>query len=70
MGLIKQIYKCFHPGIAEDKIPLRYNISLWKAAMKMPRKWMSAVVIPSIPFNNVRIVLYRCCGYKVGGGLL
>lgn len=66
MGLIKHIYKWFHPGIAEDKIPLRYNISLWKAAMKMPRKWMSAVVIPTIPFNNVRVFLYKLCGYKIG----
>ena len=68
MGLIKQYYKWRHPGVAEEKIPARWKISVWQGVKKMARKWMSASVIPYIPFNNVRIGLYRLCGYKIGGG--
>ncbi|MDD3038170.1 DapH/DapD/GlmU-related protein [Bacteroides sp.] len=30
------------------------------------RKWFSAVLIPTIPFNNLRVWCYRRCGYKIG----
>lgn len=30
------------------------------------RKWFSAVVIPTIPFNSFRVWCYRRCGYKIG----
>lgn len=52
----------------EEKIPARYKISLWAGAKKPIRKWFSAVLIPSIPFNGVRVACYRLCGYKVGKG--
>ena len=29
-------------------------------------KWFSAVVIPIIPFSNLRLQCYRWCGYKIG----
>ena len=32
------------------------------------RKWFSAVVIPTIPFSNLRVQCYRWCGYKIGKG--
>lgn len=34
--------------------------------MKPIRKWFSAVVIPTIPFSNLRVQCYRWCGYKIG----
>ena len=34
--------------------------------MKPIRKWFSAVLIPSIPFSNLRVQCYRWCGYKIG----
>ncbi len=46
--------------------PYYYNYSLWTVLIKPIRKWFSAVFIPSIPFNTVRIVLYRFCGYNIG----
>lgn len=30
------------------------------------RKWFSVVVIPTIPFSNLRVQCYRWCGYKIG----
>lgn len=68
MGLILRYYKWRHPGVAEDKIPARYKISLWDGIKKPIRKWFSAVVVPTIPFNNMRVICYRLCGYKIGKG--
>lgn len=68
MGLISMYYKLRHPGVSEDEIPARYKISLWTGFKKPIRKWFSAVFIPTIPFNNIRVSLYRLCGYNVGKG--
>lgn len=66
MGLIKQYYKWRHPGVPEEMIPARYNISLWTGIQKSIRKWFSVVLIPTIPFSNFRVACYRLCGYKIG----
>lgn len=68
MRLILLYYKWRHPGVSEDKIPARYKISLWDGIKKPIRKWFSAVLIPTIPFNNMRVSCYRLAGYKIGGG--
>lgn len=68
MGIIKKLYKRRHPSVSEDRIPARYNMSLWGGIKIIIRKWFSAVVIPTIPFNNLRVACYRLCGYKIGGG--
>ena len=44
-----------------------YN-SLWSLFWKPFRKYFSAVVIPTIPWNGLRILCYRMCGYKIGKG--
>lgn len=68
MGLIKWLYKLRHPGVSEEKIPRWYKISLWGAVKKTIRKWFSAVFVPTIPFNGLRVSFYRLCGYKIGKG--
>lgn len=40
--------------------------SLWTIVVKPIRKYFSAVVIPTIPFTNLRVACYRLCGYKIG----
>lgn len=40
--------------------------SLWTIIIKPIRKWFSAVLIPTIPFSNLRVWCYRRCGYKIG----
>ena len=66
MGLVKIFYKFRHPGVQEDYIPARYNISFWVAIKKTIRKWFSAVLIPTIPFNGFRVWCYKLAGYKIG----
>lgn len=66
MALIKCIYKWRHPGVKDDKIPKIYKISLWTAIMKIIRKYMSVVIIPTIPFNGIRCFCYKLIGYKIG----
>lgn len=68
MGLIKTYFKWRHPEVADKDIPARYNISIWTGIKKPIRKWFSAVFIPTIPFNNLRVSCYRLCGYKIGKG--
>ena len=68
MGLIKLIYKHRHPGVSDNEIPAKYSISLWKGFVKVLRKYLSVVVIPTIPFNNFRVSCYRMIGYKIGKG--
>lgn len=40
--------------------------SLLTIILKPIRKWFSAVLIPTIPFSNLRVQCYRWCGYKIG----
>ncbi len=41
-----------------------YSLSV--IILKPIRKWLSAVLIPTIPFSNLRVQCYRWCGYKIG----
>ena len=66
MGIILHYYKWKHPSVPDEKIPSRYKISLWAGIKKPIRKWFSAVVVPKIPFSNLRVAYYRLCGYKIG----
>lgn len=66
MSIVKSYYKWKHPGVPNEKIPNKYKISLWQAIKKLVRKYLSAVVIPTIPFNNMRVSCYRLIGYKIG----
>lgn len=68
MGILKMIYKFQHPCVLDENIPNRYKISLWVGCKKTIRKWFSAVLIPVIPFSNLRVSCYRMCGYKIGKG--
>jgi len=40
--------------------------SLFTIISKPIRKYFSAVLIPAIPFSNLRVQCYRWCGYKIG----
>ena len=68
--LLPIIYKIGHPKIKYSDIPYYWKYSLWTVVRKPIRKWFSVVVIPTIPFNGIRIMCYKLCGYKIGGGEL
>lgn len=46
--------------------PYHCYYSLLTIISKPIRKWFSAVLIPTIPFSNLRVQCYRWCGYKIG----
>ena len=68
MGLIKVFYKLRHPNVPDNIISARYDISVWQGIKKIIRKWLNVVIIPTIPFNNLRVSCYRMIGYKIGKG--
>lgn len=40
--------------------------SLAHLVFKPLRKWLANVVAPNLPFNGMRIAIYRMCGFKIG----
>lgn len=67
--VLKLIYKLTHHGVKEEDIPYYWKYSLWTVFTKPIRKWFSAAFIPYLPWNSVRVLLYRMCGYKIGKGV-
>lgn len=64
-----KVWKLFNKNREGGKEPPYYlYYSLWIIITKPIRKWFSAVVIPTIPFSNLRVQCYRWCGYKIGKG--
>ncbi len=62
MRLLKWIYEKIHKKPA----PYYYNYSLITVFTKPLRKWLTNVVAANCPFNVVRILIYRLCGFKIG----
>ena len=69
MPIVKSIYKLTHRNCKEEEIPYYFKYSLWTIISKPIRKWLSASLIPRIPFNGIRIFFYRLTGYKIGKGV-
>ena len=46
--------------------PYYYRYSLLTIIAKPIRKFVAQVLAPNCPFNNIRILLYRMCGFKIG----
>lgn len=60
--IIARLYEIIY----HKKAPYYCYYSLITIISKPIRKWFSAIFIPSIPFANLRIIMYRMCGYKIG----
>lgn len=69
MPIAKSFYKLTHRNCKEEEIPYYYKYSLWTIILKPIRKWLSASMIPRIPFNGIRVILYKLIGYKIGRGV-
>lgn len=63
-----KVWKLFNKNGGGKEPPYYLYYSLWTIITKPIRKWFSAVVIPTIPFSNLRVQCYRWCGYKIGKG--
>ena len=61
-----RLVKFFYERITGKKAPYYFNYSLWKILTKPVRKYFTVVVAPNCPFNNIRILIYKLCGFKIG----
>lgn len=62
MKLLKVIYK----KITGKNAPYYYDYSIFTIIKKPVRKFITQVLAPNCPFNNLRIFLYRLCGFSIG----
>ena len=56
----------FYRKIYKKEPPYYYHYSIWKIIVKPIRKYFNVVIIPNTPFANLRIFMYRGCGFKIG----
>lgn len=52
--------------ITGKSAPYYYKYSFLTIIFKPIRKWVTNVFAANCPFNNIRIFLYRLCGFKIG----
>lgn len=62
MKLLKFAYE----KIKGESAPYYYDYSILTIISKPIRKWTTNVLAPNCVFNNIRILLYRLCGFKIG----
>ena len=62
MYLAEQFYK----KILKKEPPYYAKYSLGIILWKPIRKYLNVVVIPNVPFSNLRVFLYRLIGFKIG----
>lgn len=62
MKLVKLAYE----KITGKTAPYYYNYSILTIISKPIRKFFAQVIAPNCPFNNIRIGIYRLCGFKIG----
>jgi acetyltransferase-like isoleucine patch superfamily enzyme len=62
--LLKLLYK-----LLNRPIPYYAEYPFWLLIWKPIRKFINVAIIPNIPFNYLRITLYRLIGYKIGRGV-
>lgn len=58
--------KFSYEKLAGKKAPYYYDYSLLTIITKPIRKFFTNVIIANCPFNNLRVILYRMCGFKIG----
>lgn len=68
MTVTERIYRIIHRKAVANgaTIPYYWKYSIMTIIAKPIRKLFSAVIIPTIPFEGLRMWSYRRCGYKIG----
>ena len=67
-NIIMKIIKFLYEKITGKEAPYYYNYSIGKIVLKPIRKYFTNVVAANCPFNCIRILIYRLCGFKIGKG--
>ena len=60
------IVEMFYKKILKQSPPYYAKYSFLTIIWKPIRKYLNVVIIPNIPFTNVRVFLYRLIGFKIG----
>lgn len=63
-----KILKILYEKVKGKPAPYYYNYSVGEIVMKPIRKWLTNVVAANCPFNCIRILIYRLCGFEIGRG--
>lgn len=64
MWLLKYSYE----KLTGKEAPYYYDYSLMTIIKKPIRKFVAQVIAPNCPFNDLRVQIYRMCGFKIGKG--
>ncbi len=62
MYILEQFYK----KVLKKEPPYYVKYSFLTIIWKPIRKYINVVIIPNVPFSNLRISLYRLIGFKIG----
>ena len=65
MFIIEQFYK----KVLKKEPPYYAKYSLLTMVWKPIRKYINVVIIPNTPFSNLRVILYRMLGFKIGNNV-
>jgi acetyltransferase-like isoleucine patch superfamily enzyme len=61
-----RLVKFFYTSILKQPSPYYADYPLLFILWKPIRKYINVVLIPNIPFNNLRVFLYRLIGFQIG----
>lgn len=61
-----RLLKCIYEKAYRRQAPYYFDYSLMTIVKKPIRKWITNSVAANCPFNTLRILLYRLCGFKIG----
>jgi len=62
MYMVEQFYK----KVLKKEPPYYAKYSLTTIIWKPIRKYINVVIIPNVPFTNLRVALYRMIGFNIG----
>ena len=62
MYILEQFYK----KVLKKEAPYYVKYSIFTILWKPIRKYMNVVIIPNVPFSNLRVTLYRMIGFDIG----
>lgn len=61
-----KLIKCVYEKTTGKTAPYYFDYSILTIIVKPVRKFVAQVLAPNCPFNIIRILLYRLCGFKIG----
>ncbi len=60
------IVEKFYEKVLKKEPPYYAKYSIFTILWKPMRKYINVVIIPNVPFSNLRVTLYRMIGFTIG----